>query len=41
MLANSVCVKHGDHERGRHLPSHFSIHGYSGGVKACQGNDLS
>jgi hypothetical protein len=21
MLADSVCVKHGDHERGRHLPS--------------------
>ncbi len=23
MLADSVCVKNGDHERGRHLPSCF------------------
>jgi len=23
MLANSLCIKRGDHERGRHLPSRF------------------
>ena len=23
MLADNVCVKNGDHERGRHLPSRF------------------